>query len=414
MRTEQIKQMLADGIFAVEPRFLQGLIDTVNSGNLETKAETDNSYSDSHSYNVIGNVAVITVDGATTKKNTWINAMCGGFIGYDTIATYISKAEGDVSVEKILFHLDTVGGEVAGVDNLQELIATSTKETITLFDNVGVSAGIWYGTASDKVYATPMTQLGSIGVMAGYYEPRDDDKKIVLVSRNAENKNCMLKGDCKDKFQSRIDDVEATFHERVSANTGLSVEQLISSFNHGDVISSKEAFKIGFIDGIISKKDLLQSLTLPPSQTVKSDRRNGNKSTQGTAMSKELQAQLDTANSTIETLTAEIGGKDTEMATLKEQLLSAQAELATANEAKETAEAEASTKADVIANAVNIGLEMGASKEVIATAMQATSKLEAENIILKSAVSAGATVIGEPKATAEDQGWSDTISRGEK
>ncbi len=402
MRTEQIRQMLSEGIFAVEPRFLQGVIDTVNNGSIETKAQTDDSVSPSHGYEVVGNIAVITVDGATTKKNTWINAMCGGYVGYDTIANYIGKAEGDVSVEKILFHLDTVGGDVAGVDNLQELIKTSTKETITLYDNIGASAGIWYGTASDKVYATPMTQLGSIGVMGGYYEPREDDKKVVLVSRNASNKNCLLNGDCKNKFQARIDSVEAVFHDRVSANTGLSKEEIISYFNEGDVISSQRALEIGFIDGITSKKDLLKVLSIPPSQTVKPEKRNGKNSTQGTAMSKELQEQLSIANSTIETLTAEIGGKNEKVTMLEAEVATLKEELATANEAKDTASESFKEKMEVIAEVASYGIEMGASKDVIAEAMSADSKVIAENIILKSVASEGATFTGEKKTEVKD------------
>lgn len=265
MRTQQIKQYLADGVFAVEPRFLQGLLDTVNSGDVQTKAETNNDVAESHSYEVLGDVAVITVDGATTKKNTWINAACGGLVGYDTISNYLSKAESDTNVNKILLHLDTVGGDVAGVDNLQELIKTSQKETITLYDNVGASAGVWYGTASDKIYATPMTEIGSIGVMAGYYEPRKDDKKVVLVSHNAQNKTCKLNGDCKNKIQSKIDHIESIFHSRVSANTGLSKEEIIKYFNYGDTVSSEKALEVGFIDGITSKKDLLKSLATMPS-----------------------------------------------------------------------------------------------------------------------------------------------------
>lgn len=410
MRSEQIKQQLAEGVFAVEPRYLHGLIDTVNSGDIETKEVTDKSYSESHSYNVVGNIAVITVDGATTKKNTWINAMCGGFIGYDTIAKYIEQAESDVKVQTILLHLDTVGGDVAGVDNLQELIATSPKKTVTLYDNVGASAGIWYGTASDEVYATPMTQLGSIGVMAGYYEPREDDKKVVLVSRNAENKNCMLNGSCKDKFQSRIDAVEEVFHSRVSENTGLSVEAIISNFNYGDVISSSDALSIGFLDGITSKKDLLKSLASMPSTEKIAN------STKGYTVTKQeeeaLKAELDTANTTIEANKVDLDGKDKMIATLTEELSTAQAALAAADEAKEKIEADSEAKAEVIAGAVQYGLEMGASKEVIATAMEAETRVEAENTILKSVVSSGATFNGEAEiAASKNAGWDKVVKQ---
>ncbi len=403
MRTQQIKQILAEGMFAVEPRFLQGLIDTINSGSIETKAETDNSYSEAHSYEVIGNIAVITVDGATTKKNTWINARCGGFVGYDTIANYIVKAEGDVKVEKILLHLDTVGGDVAGVDNLQELIKTCTKETITLYDNIGTSAGIWYGTASDKVYATPMTQLGSIGVMAGYYEPREDDRKVVLVSRNANNKNCLLNGDCKDKFQSRIDAVEETFHERVSVNTGLTKEEIISHFNYGDVISSQEALKIGFIDGITSKKDLLKSLaTMPSTEKIA----NSTKGITVTKQEEALQALLDTANATIDAKDVEIDGKDKEIATLTDSAtaLTAQVEKLTDEvKAKDGAVDDAiAAKIEIFDHAVAVVVKMDASSDTLVLASKADSKEAVDSIVLNAMDSEGASF--KPSGSTEKGG----------
>ncbi len=388
MRTQQIKQMLSEGVFAVEPKYLQSVIDTVNSGELEARKETDNSFSTAHSYEVLGNTAVISIDGATTKKNTWMNAMCGGFIGYDTIANYILQAENDNSVENILLHIDTPGGEVAGVDTLQELIADSPKHTVTLFENVGASAGIWYGTASDKVYATPMTQVGSIGVMAGYFDPKNkDDQKKVLVSRNATNKNCTLNGDCANKIQARIDAVEDVFHERVSRNTGLSVEELITHFDYGDVVSAQEAANIGFLDGVISKKELLVNLA----QNTSHDALDKSKDNiEGGNMPKEqleaLQSEFDEATATIATMTSEMSIKDETISALNEKVESLTAELGAS-----------SSKEAVMTKALNIGFEMGASKEVITEAMKAESEMSAENIILRDSATNKATHIGEEK-----------------
>jgi len=83
MRTEQIKNYLANGIFASCPNYMESLISTVNSGDIAKTTIED--ISPSHSYDVQGNVAIISVDGAMTKKNTWMNAMCGGFTSYDIL-----------------------------------------------------------------------------------------------------------------------------------------------------------------------------------------------------------------------------------------------------------------------------------------------------------------------------------------
>lgn len=258
MRTQQIQKYLAEGVFAVCPRQLESIVALVNSG--EIAKETVEDITESHSYDVKNGVAIISIDGATTKKNTWMNAMCGSMIGYDTIASYIDKAEMDEKVHTLLFDTDTVGGDVAGVDELGERIFNCQKRTVTFYSNIGASAGIWWGTASDEIFAGATAQLGSIGVMAGYYEPRDDDEKVVLVSRNAENKNCALNGDCKVKFQSRIDHIESIFFSRVTRNTYFTSEDIATNFNFGETISSQEALKIGFIQGITTLDALTKKL----------------------------------------------------------------------------------------------------------------------------------------------------------
>ena len=403
MRLEQVKNYLATNQFAVSPQYLQSIVDLVNSG--EIAKETNQEVAQSHSYDVQNGVAVIAVDGATTKKNTWMNAMCGGFIGYDTITGYVNKAIADDKVHTILLLVDTHGGDVAGVDELAELVFNTEKKTVTLYVNVGASAGIWWGSASDFIYANKTAELGSIGVMGGYYKPdTTDDKKVVLVSRNAENKNCLLKGNCKKQFQSRIDSIESIFHDRVSRNTGLTQEEIVTHFNNGGTITADKALEIGFLDGITTFDVLVRELSnkteaTPPSQIVNSSRGNGSNSTQGQAMTAE--EKLAAANSTIETMTAEMGGKDEKIATLsdKNAELLAQVETLTSassanTEAVAVAEKALATQAEIFNEAIKIGFKMGANEETMLLMAKADSKDGVASVMLNAMTSGGVSTMG--------------------
>jgi ClpP class serine protease len=279
MRTQQIKNKLANGLFATCPKYMESLLDIVNSG--EVAKVTIDEVSPSHSYDVKGNVAIISIDGATTKKNTWMNAMCGGFASYDILSEYIDKAESNQMVDTILFNIDSPGGEVAGVDEVGEKIFSSTKKTVTFYNNLGASAAIWAFSASKERYANKTAMIGSIGVMAGYRDAQDDSGSVTLVSKNAQNKNCSLNGDCKQKIQIRIDDVEAIFYERVIRNTGLTSQEIAGKFGYGDVVSSLEAKEAGFLKEITTFDALLKSLqtqTLvenPSDKPVKQAQENG-------------------------------------------------------------------------------------------------------------------------------------------
>ena len=254
MRTQQIKSFLLKNKFAIKEDFLQGIINTVNAG--VEKVEVANDVSPSHSLEIRDNIAIITVDGAMTKKNTWINAMCGGFASYDILFGYIDKAEKDVNVDTIVFNIDTPGGMVDGVDEIGEKIYNSKKRTITYYNNLGASAGIWAFSSSKEIYANQTAELGSIGVVLTYLEDNEENNQVTILSKRAENK----RGRGVEAWQEKINEIENIFYSRVTRNTGLSSEQIENGFNKGETITAQAAQELGFIQGITTFDKLISSL----------------------------------------------------------------------------------------------------------------------------------------------------------
>lgn len=318
MRTDQITAMLDGGYFAVQEQYLQTLINTINAGAL-SKTETDSSVSPSHSYSVVGDVAVISIDGVMIKKNTSINALCGGFVAYDTIEGYITKAENDDKVKKVVFRVDTRGGDVLGVDNLGERIYDLKKPTLTYYDNIGASAGVWAFSASDGLYASKITNVGSIGVLTTYIDKKKEDKsisnKVMLMSHNAENKVCTLSKDCKDKAQSKIDEYESVFLERVSRNTGMSPEEIVQGFDKGGVLIADKAESIGFLDGVMSFDRFMKEVATMPSDLEKIATKKNDKGGNSMAVTEkdleEVQGLLREAEETIQSKEKELAARPT-------------------------------------------------------------------------------------------------------
>jgi len=342
MRTQQIKSLLLTHELAVEKKYLTGLIDTVNSG-IE-KVETNNEISPAHSYEEKNNIAIISIDGAMTKKNTWINAICGGFASYDIIDKYIEKAELNPKIDTILFTVDTPGGMVAGADEVGERIYNSKKRTIAFTPNMLASAGMWIFSNCDEVYAGEVAELGSIGVMVAYRKEDEDGEKIMLTSKRAENKNKIND----DKITARINEIEDIFYSRLIRNTGLSEENLASGFNKGETISATKAKNLGFVKEITTFDKLMKSLAVMPSDNEKITKKNlkgenmefneenfkalveqnkafaANKTT--------IENRLNTANLNLENINAELAAKDNEIIKLKADLENKLSEQATKNE----------------------------------------------------------------------------------
>jgi ClpP class serine protease len=371
---------------------MENIIATVNSG--EVARETITDVSPSHSYEEIGNIAVISVDGAMTKKNNWMNTMCGGFVSYDIITEYINRAENSAKIDTVLFNVDTAGGEVAGADETGERIFSSSKKTVTFYNNLGASAGIWVFSASKERYANRTALIGSIGVMAGYRDSKSDDSSVTLVSKNAQNKSCAINGDCKQKIQARIDDVEKIFYERVTRNTGLSAGEISSKFGYGDVVSAQDAKEIGFLKEVTTLNDLIKSLQTTVTVPTVSDDKPVNLN-QGADMKFDRE-NLDEAEATFNILVANRDTLTARIERIEMQLQTATTALEARTEEANTlsarlSEAESTVRAE-FGTRLNEAASLGVNMATAVAMVNASSPEEASILAIKAKESNGATV----------------------
>lgn len=385
MRTQQIKNYLSTRLFAVCPNYLNSVISVLNNG--VDKIETSNEVSPEHSYVVKDGIAIIEIDGAMIKKNDRFNAICGGFVPYDAISSYIDKANNDKAVHTILFKVDTVGGEVAGADEIGEKIFNSNKKTITWFNNIGASAGIWIFTASDEVYANKTTILGSIGVMSLYYD-KEDDGKMTVVSKNAENKNCNLNGDCKDKIQQRIDSTEDIFFERLVRNTNFTKNELITYFNKGDVIGADEALEIGFISDVVSYDILIKHLVTKAVPTSTNRNKPANIFKKENDMGKISDEKATSAE--YQNLLAEVDGYKATLINLQDEIKSSNTKVKALNEEIKELKAYKENAPKIIAKCS----AMGVDNETMIKALDTGNEDKASSVILDFLGSDGATFVG--------------------
>lgn len=248
-RGDLIKAELLNQPFILCPAKMQTYMNVLSDGAMRT--EQVGVANNNVVYTVVDNIAVIAIDGAMYKKE--FRGACGeSVVAYPNIVKAIDIAESDNNIDTILFRVDTGGGSVAGAEEVRYRIKSSTKKTITFYENLGASGGIWIFTASDEIYAAPTTWLGSIGVVVAYEEEDEEtkNKKIELVSKNAPNKRCSTNGDCREKMQVMIDEIEKDFFMVLEENTGFNQEQLVEIFQNGGIIKAEIAKEKGFIKDI--------------------------------------------------------------------------------------------------------------------------------------------------------------------
>ncbi len=74
-------------------------------------------------------------------------------------------------IKAILLHMDTPGGMVVDGDHIyRSLVAYKNKHSIPIYayvDGLCASGGVYIASAADKIYATPVSVVGSVGVIMG-------------------------------------------------------------------------------------------------------------------------------------------------------------------------------------------------------------------------------------------------------
>jgi ClpP class serine protease len=257
MRGSYLKAELLNQAYMVCPTKMKTYMDIL--GEEVAKVEDSKVANNNVTYSNHGSVAVISIDGAMYKKG--FNGACGEtVVAYPDIIEAIDIAEQDGNVNTILFRVDTPGGSVAGADEVRYRIKNSPKKTITFYENLGASGGMWIFTAADEIYASPITWLGSIGVVVAYEKDDGENKTVELVSKNAPNKRCSINGDCEEKMQNMINSIEDDFFATLEDNTGFNKESIIKIFDNGGVIKAEVAKENGFIKDISQFSVLLENL----------------------------------------------------------------------------------------------------------------------------------------------------------
>ncbi|MDD5449661.1 MAG: signal peptide peptidase SppA [Candidatus Omnitrophica bacterium] len=218
-------------------------------------------------YEVINGTAHIPIYGVISKRSSMVrNISQPQGTSVQDIEKNFKAALGDPAVNKILFEIDSPGGNADGVTELSDLIYSNRgKKPIVSFANGQMdSAAYWIGSAADKVYASKSSEVGGIGV----YTVVNDWS---VANHNAGIKTEIIKAgkykaaghpdkhlteDDRAAIQEEVNAYYELFVEAVTRNRGMSAESIEKTAN-GKVFIGQKALNAGLIDGIATLDSFL-------------------------------------------------------------------------------------------------------------------------------------------------------------
>jgi len=218
---------------------------------------------------VVGNVAIIPIQGVIGKKMNLLSEISGG-VSTQMVERDFNAALNHPEVEVIVLDIDSPGGAVDGTPELANAIfeARGNKPIVAFSDGIMASAAFWIGAAADKVFISGRTvEVGSIGVVATHTdiskaEEKDGIKTTEIVAgkfKRIASQHGPLTKDGRDSIQESVDEVFSVFVSDVSKFRGVSEEKVLSSMADGRIFIGNKAVEAGLVDGIMTRESVLKN-----------------------------------------------------------------------------------------------------------------------------------------------------------
>lgn len=179
-------------------------------------------------------------------------------IGSEKISKTLRKVRKDSTVKAVVFRVNSPGGSALASEVIlrEVMLIKKEKPIIISMGDLAASGGYWISCLADKIYASPNTLTGSIGVF-GIIPNMEGllNDKIGLTFDNVKTNDYADMGDVsrplreyeRKKIKKSVEHIYDLFLEHVSKGRNMTKEQ-VDEIGQGRVWSGFDAKQIGLID----------------------------------------------------------------------------------------------------------------------------------------------------------------------
>lgn len=223
---------------------------------------------ESHLLESFGNVAVMNISGGMVNNDSFITRMFG-LTTYPEIIRATAELMEAEDITDVVLNFDSGGGTVSGLEDAGRALASLAKMKPVYSATSGrmASAAYWLGSIGKKVSVTPMSQTGSIGVIATHVSMKGRlDKEGIkpTIFRAGEHKapgHPMEDLDAEQKkvIQKEMDSMYGFFLDHVAEQRGLDI-QAKDVWAEGRMFFGREAIGVGLADDLNPPEAVIASL----------------------------------------------------------------------------------------------------------------------------------------------------------
>jgi len=203
-------------------------------------------------------VAIVYVDGnIVSGRSSQIPLLGIDMVGSYTIADSLEKVRKDPNVDAVVLRIDSPGGSAMASDVMWRAVALTArvKPVVVSMAGVAASGGYYLAAAGTKIFATPFTVTGSIGV---FYGKVDVSELLGRIGVNVDTVKTSPSADAESIFRPftpeeveelglKIKHYYDIFVDRVSKGRDLSPEQ-VDSIGQGRVWLGRKGVEHKLVD----------------------------------------------------------------------------------------------------------------------------------------------------------------------
>ena len=201
------------------------------------------------------NIAVLPVEGVVLPYHG-----LGDFemiVTPDFVESFLDNAESDSSIKGILMEINSPGGTPVASARIAERFKNSSLPVVGMIGDMGASGGYMIASAADFLIASPMSDIGSIGVTMSYIEEskKNEEEGLTYVQlttgefKDAGSPNRPITEKERELFEENLQIIHDEFVSTVANYRNLSVYE-VEAIADGSTMPGAKAVDAGLIDAL--------------------------------------------------------------------------------------------------------------------------------------------------------------------
>lgn len=205
-------------------------------------------------------VARIPLQGVLAATDSGIGDILGfGFVtSANSVVEEFEQAEKNDQIQAVVIDVDSPGGTPVAGDEIMQALLRLDKPTVAVVRDQGTSAAYWAMAGADHIIASPVSDVGSIGVTMSYLElanasETEGSRWVDLSSgefKDAGNPERELAEEEELYFQSQVDTVHDYMVDQIARARSVLSRDELAQLADGRAYLGSRALELGLVDEV--------------------------------------------------------------------------------------------------------------------------------------------------------------------